>query len=176
MFRNIFARVWALWGLITFSVTFLIAFPFAMVSYFMKGVKRQRYFILVSRVWMRVWLSLVCCPVRISGRAHFKYGHNYIVLFNHNALLDVPISSPFVPGSNKTIAKASFSKVPIFGLYYKLGSVLVDRKNEKSRAKSFDKMQKVLAAGINMCIYPEGTRNRTGQPLKSFYDGAFRLA
>jgi 1-acyl-sn-glycerol-3-phosphate acyltransferase len=25
-------------------------------------------------------------------------------------------------------------------------------------------------------VYPEGTRNRTGQPLKSFYDGAFRLA
>ena len=156
MIKNIFARIWALWGLVTFAITFLIAFPFAMVSYFMKGVRRQRYFILVSRVWMRVWLSLVCCPVRISGRFQFEYGHNYIVLFNHNALLDVPISSPFVPGSNKTIAKASFSKVPIFGLYYKLGSVLVDRKNEKSRAKSFDKMQKVLAAGINMCIYPDG--------------------
>lgn len=27
-----------------------------------------------------------------------------------------------------------------------------------------------------MCIYPEGTRNRTGQPLKKFYDGAFKLA
>jgi 1-acyl-sn-glycerol-3-phosphate acyltransferase len=27
-----------------------------------------------------------------------------------------------------------------------------------------------------MVIYPEGTRNRTGQPLKKFYDGAFRLA
>ena len=27
-----------------------------------------------------------------------------------------------------------------------------------------------------MCIYPEGTRNKTDQPLKSFHDGAFRLA
>ena len=27
-----------------------------------------------------------------------------------------------------------------------------------------------------MCLYPEGTRNRTGQPLKNFYDGAFKLA
>jgi 1-acyl-sn-glycerol-3-phosphate acyltransferase len=25
-------------------------------------------------------------------------------------------------------------------------------------------------------IYPEGTRNRTDEPLKEFYDGAFRLA
>jgi 1-acyl-sn-glycerol-3-phosphate acyltransferase len=27
-----------------------------------------------------------------------------------------------------------------------------------------------------MCIYPEGTRNRTDLPLKEFHDGAFKLA
>ena len=27
-----------------------------------------------------------------------------------------------------------------------------------------------------MCIFPEGTRNRTKEPLKSFYDGAFKLS
>lgn len=27
-----------------------------------------------------------------------------------------------------------------------------------------------------MCIYPEGTRNRSKEPLKPFYDGAFKLA
>lgn len=176
MIKNGFARVWALWGLITFAVTFLLVFPFAMISYIMKGQKRQRYFILVSRVWMRVWLFLIACSVRISGKNHFKKGYNYIVLFNHNALLDVPLSSPFVPGSNKTIAKASFARVPIFGLYYKLGSVLVDRKDDKSRTRSFEIMKEVLSEGINMCIYPEGTRNRSDQPLKSFYDGAFRLS
>jgi 1-acyl-sn-glycerol-3-phosphate acyltransferase len=81
-----------------------------------------------------------------------------------------------VPGANKTIAKASFAKIPLFGLFYKRGSVLVDRKNEKSRSKSFDAMKKVLAAGMHMCIYPEGARNRTAEPIKPFYDGAFRLA
>lgn len=37
-------------------------------------------------------------------------------------------------------------------------------------------MKSVLAAGMHMCIYPEGTRNRTAEPLKQFYDGAFKLA
>jgi len=27
-----------------------------------------------------------------------------------------------------------------------------------------------------MCIYPEGTRNRTDNPLKPFYNGAFKLS
>jgi len=29
---------------------------------------------------------------------------------------------------------------------------------------------------MHMSIYPEGTRNRTNEPLKKFYDGAFKLA
>ena len=125
---------------------------------------------------MRAWLMIIACPLKISGKNNFDSTKNYIVVFNHNALLDVPLSSPFVPGANKTIAKASFSKIPLFGLYYSKGSVLVDRKNEKSRAKSFENMLDVLKENMHMCIYPEGTRNRTEQPLKNFYDGAFKLA
>jgi len=37
-------------------------------------------------------------------------------------------------------------------------------------------MKEVLNMGLHMCIYPEGTRNKTGKPLKEFKDGAFRLA
>jgi 1-acyl-sn-glycerol-3-phosphate acyltransferase len=56
------------------------------------------------------------------------------------------------------------------------GAVLVSRKDEKSRRESFDKMKGELKKDIHICIYPEGTRNRTKEPLKQFYDGAFRLA
>ncbi|HRG44473.1 MAG TPA: 1-acyl-sn-glycerol-3-phosphate acyltransferase, partial [Saprospiraceae bacterium] len=56
---------------------------------------------------------------KIKGRENFAEGENYVVVFNHNALLDAPLSAPFIPGANKTIAKSSFAKVPIFGLFYK---------------------------------------------------------
>ncbi len=174
--KNIFAGFWCIWGLITFITTFLIIFLPSMLSYLMPEVKGQQYFIKISRIWMRVWLFLIGCPVKVTGKENFIEGQNYIVVFNHNALLDVPLSSPFVPGANKTIAKASFAKIPLFGWFYSKGSVLVDRKNEKSRSKSIDAMKAVLASGMHMCIYPEGTRNRTSDPLKKFYDGAFILA
>ena len=90
--------------------------------------------------------------------------------------MDVPLSCPYIPGPNKTIAKSSIAKVPLFGLYYLKGSVLVDRNSDVSRKKSWEKMKRVLANGMHMCIYPEGTRNRSEQPLKSFHNGAFRLA
>ena len=174
--KNIFGRIWALWGMITFLVTFLIIFIPSMLTRLVDEPKGQRYFIAISKLWMNVWLFLVGCSVKVKGKEHFAKGRSYIVVFNHNALLDVPLSAPYVPGANKTIAKTSFAKVPLFGSFYKKGSVLVDRKNERSRSKSFDTMKKVLANGMHMCIYPEGTRNRSDQPIKQFYDGAFRLA
>ncbi|MGC4103895.1 lysophospholipid acyltransferase family protein [Ferruginibacter sp.] len=174
--KNIFARLWALWGIISFIATFLLIFIPSMVSYLIKGIKGQDYFIKVSRFWMNIWLPLVGCPVKVKGKQNFIPGRNYIVVFNHNTLLDVPLSAPYVPGPNKTIAKASFAKVPLFGWFYRKGSILVDRKNEKSRIQSYEAMKQVLAEGMHMSIYPEGTRNRTAEPLKPFYDGAFKLS
>lgn len=175
-FKNIFARIWAVWGIISFVATLLLVLLPAIALYAIKQPKRQRLFIQLSKLWMNVWLRLVLCPVTVKGKDNFKQGETYIVTFNHNTLLDVPISCPYVPGANKTIAKKSFANVPLFGLYYRLGSVLVDRKSDASRRKSIEEMKKTLALGIHMCIYPEGTRNRTGNPLKEFYDGAFKLA
>lgn len=174
---NIFGRIWALWGIITFIITFLVILIPSMMSYLFKDEKKgQDFFIRVSRVWMNVWLRLVACPVKVTGKSYFKKDENYVVVYNHNALLDVPLSAPYVPGPNKTIAKSSFAKVPLFGLFYTRGSVLVDRNSEKSRRKSYDAMMSVLKKGMHMCLYPEGTRNRSNEPLKPFYDGAFKLA
>jgi 1-acyl-sn-glycerol-3-phosphate acyltransferase len=174
--RNIFARIWALWGIISFITTFLIFLIPSYITSFFKDPKGISYFIGIAKIWMRVWLTLVGCPVNVRGTEHFEAGKTYIVTCNHNALLDVPLSSPFIPGANQTIAKKSFVKIPLFGWYYKRGSVIVDRKSDASRRKSFEGMKAALDSGMHMCIYPEGTRNRTGKPLKPFYDGAFKLA
>ena len=175
-FGDILGRIWAFWGLLTFIATFLIIFLPSMVSYLIPGPKGQNFFIVVSKIWMWTWLRLIGCPVKIKGLENFIKGKNYVVTFNHNALLDIPLSAPFIPGGNKTIAKTSFAKVPIFGWFYKRGSILVDRDNNRSRLKSFEDMKMVLRQGLHMCIYPEGTRNRTNQPIKQFFDGAFKLA
>jgi 1-acyl-sn-glycerol-3-phosphate acyltransferase len=174
---EIFGRICALWALILFVVTMLLfLIPFLLFSYFAPDPTKTRRFVRYSRVWMGIFLTGIGCPLRIKGKEKFKKGETYIVLCNHNSLMDVPISTPGIPGANKTIAKTSFAKVPLFGLFYRTGSVLVDRNSEASRRESFSKMKEVLEMGMHMCLYPEGTRNKTNNPLKSFHDGAFRLA
>lgn len=176
LLKDILARILALWAMITFILTFLIIFIPSMIAWLIPDPKGQAYFIWVARMWMHIWLRLVGCPFSIKGKEHFKKGETYIVTCNHNSLLDVPLSSPFIPGPNKTIAKSSFAKVPLFGFFYMKGALLVNRKSEISRRQSFDKMKAILRNHIHMCIYPEGTRNRTNEPLKKFHDGAFKLA
>jgi 1-acyl-sn-glycerol-3-phosphate acyltransferase len=138
--------------------------------------KRTRWFISLSRIWMGVWLPLAGIRLVIKGKEKFKKGENYVVVCNHNSFMDVPVTSPGIPGGNKTIAKIEMAKIPLFGIIYRRGSVLVDRKSEESRLKSYAYMKRVLDMGLHMCIYPEGTRNKTNKPLKEFKDGAFRLA
>src|SRR5688500_14199607 len=111
--REIFGRIWAIWGLLTFVLTFLIIFIPSMLTWLLPEPAGQRIFIFISRLWMAVWLLLVGCPLTVKGRSHFKKGKSYVVTFNHNSLMDVPLSCPFIPGANKTIAKSSFVKVPL---------------------------------------------------------------
>ena len=176
-FKEVFGRIWALWAMLLFTLTMVVfLIPVALFCMTIGEPRRTHRFIRYSRIWMGVFLPGIGCPLFVKGKEHFKKGQPYIVICNHNALMDVPISSPAIPGGNKTIAKAEMAKVPVFGIIYKLGSVLVDRKSDKSRKESYGRMKEVLAMGLHMCIYPEGTRNTTDQPLKPFHDGAFRLA
>lgn len=109
-------------------------------------------------------------------KEHYQKGQNYIVVCNHNSFLDVMVTNPFLPNPSKTIAKKSMASVPLFGWIYRWGSVLVDRNSDESRRKSYLEMKKVLANGMDMLLFPEGTRNKTQQPLGKFQSGAFRLA
>lgn len=174
--KNILGRVLAVWALITFVATFLIIFVPSMLCWLIPEPLGQRIFIFIARIWMTIWIPLTGCWFRIVGKKNFKKGETYIVTFNHNSMMDIPLSSAFTPGANKTIAKSSFTKAPLFGFFYMKGAVLVDRKSEQSRRRSYEKMKEVLKKGIHMGIYPEGTRNRTAEPLKKFHDGAFRLS
>jgi 1-acyl-sn-glycerol-3-phosphate acyltransferase len=174
--KGIFARIFAAWALLIFIITMLPVALFIWAIAFIKEPKRTYIFCYTSKIWMRIFFFMTGCSLKIKGKENFQPGKNYIVICNHNSLMDVPLTTPFIPGANKTIAKVEMAKIPVFGLIYKRGSVLVDRNDKNSRKNSFKKMKEVLDMGIHMCIYPEGTRNKTRMPLKEFHDGAFKLA
>jgi 1-acyl-sn-glycerol-3-phosphate acyltransferase len=173
---NISGRLFLVYALILFVITMLVVFiPIWLIS-LLPEPHRARFLHPVFRGWMGVFMPLVFCPVFRRGKQHFKKGQQYVVIINHNSLVDIPVSSPWIPGPNKTLAKVEMSRIPLFGVIYKCGSILVDRKREESRRESFTRMKETLDMGIHLCLYPEGTRNKTGQPMQQFFDGAFIAA
>ena len=176
LFKNIIARFLAFWALFVFASTMMIFIWFYFICFLLPDPYKTRWHRMVSRLWMGIFLLLSGCTFKVTGKEVFDGLENAIIVCNHNSLIDIPVSTPFLPRANKTIAKKSFVYVPLFGWVYKFASVVVDRKSDKSRVKSYEEMKKVLNNGLDMLIYPEGTRNRTSAPLKSFYDGAFKLA
>ena len=54
---------------------------------------------------------------------------------------------------------------------------MVDRSDPEKRAQSLRNLKDALKQQISIFIFPEGTFSMTeDQPLKSFYNGAFKLA
>ena len=174
--KEILGRIFALWAMLWFVITMLIVFIPILIIGVWRDPKRTKLLCGLFRIWIDFFFFITGLRLKIKGKEFFKKGETYIVVCNHNSLLDVPVSSPYIPGGNKTIAKIEMSRIPLFGIIYKLGSVLVDRKDEESRKVSYIKMKEVLDNGLHMCIYPEGTRNRTNEPLQRFHDGAFKLS
>ena len=59
---------------------------------------------------------------------------------------------------------------------YRQAVILVKRDSPANRARSLGLLKEAIHQNISVVIAPEGTFNMTGNPLKEFYDGAFRIA
>jgi 1-acyl-sn-glycerol-3-phosphate acyltransferase len=174
--KNLPGHVFFVYALLMFVATMLVVIlPIWLISLLPEPACSKALH-KAFRIWMGVYMPLVFCPVFRRGKNNFKKGEQYVVVVNHNSFVDIPVSSPWIPGPNKTLAKVEMSRVPLFGIIYKAGSILVDRKKESSRRESFSKMQETLNMGIHLCLYPEGTRNKTKIPIQPFFDGAFITA
>lgn len=114
--------------------------------------------------------------VKVIRKNNLKKNGVYIFVSNHTSLLDVPFCAIVTPVTFRYLSKEELTKVPLFGYIIRKLYLSVNRKDEVSRARSLEKMKQSLQDGISIYLFPEGTRNKTNEPLKKFYDGAFKLS
>ncbi|WP_242343484.1 lysophospholipid acyltransferase family protein [Anaeromyxobacter terrae] len=112
--------------------------------------------------------------LRIEGR--WPRGRQaYVVVANHQSLLDILMLSK-LPREMKWIAKESLFKVPWVGWMFRIsGDIPVRRGDPESGGEALAKARRYLDRGMNVMIFPEGTRSVSAK-LLPFKSGAFRLA
>jgi 1-acyl-sn-glycerol-3-phosphate acyltransferase len=115
--------------------------------------------------------------VRGDGLENVPGNRPCIFMANHVSNLDPPVLLPLVPGRTAVFVKRGLMKIPFIGIGMRMGGfVPVERRGSREDAReSIDSAAKVLASGVHITSFPEGTRSRTGQ-LLPFKKGPFYLA
>src|SRR6202034_1305384 len=125
---------------------------------------------------VRAGVRLARIRVQIEGRERIP-AQPSIFMANHVSNLDPPIMLPFLPFRTAFFIKRSLLKIPLVGYGMRLaGFIPVDRDGRlESARESVTAASKVLASGVNISTFPEGTRSRNGV-LLPFKKGPFYLA
>lgn len=156
----------------------LLAFPLVMISLSFGKVKGGNVIYQICRTWGVIWYFLIGIRYQTVLQVAAKTKKQYIFVANHISYMDIPqilmIAKPGQP--LRILGKYEMVKVPIFGWIYRAAVILVDRRNAETRSKSVRALKAAIKNGISIFIFPEGTFNESPAPLKSFFDGAFRIA
>lgn len=125
----------------------------------------------------RIGLFAAGIRIRVEGRGRIPQNTACIFLSNHVSNLDPPVLLPLVPGRTSVFLKKSLMKIPVLGYCFKLGSFIpVGRAGSPEQAQqSIAIAAKVLASGLHVTSFVEGTRSRDGRMLP-FKKGPFYLA
>ena len=154
----------------------LLVFPFVMVALLFGKLTGGNLIYKLCMIWAKVWYFFI----GVSHQEIYEYPHDstkqYIFVANHISYMDIPPLVLIAHQPIRILGKYEMVKIPVFGWIYRAAVVLVDRKNAETRSKSVRALKSALKHGISIFIFPEGTFNVDPTPLKSFFDGAFRIA
>jgi 1-acyl-sn-glycerol-3-phosphate acyltransferase len=115
--------------------------------------------------------------LHIEGREHIPTGRACIFMANHVSNLDPPALIASLPGRTSVFLKRPLMKIPILGFAFRLAEFIpVDRDGRvESAQQSVAEACKVLANGLHITSFVEGTRSHDGRMLP-FKKGPFYLA
>lgn len=125
----------------------------------------------------RAALAVVGIRVEVSGRERIPARVACIFMSNHLSNLDPPVLFPRIPGRTSAFLKRSLLRIPVLGYGLKLAEFIpVDRDGRVESAQESSAMaRRILAKGIHITVFVEGTRSPDGR-LLPFKKGPFYLA
>lgn len=129
--------------------------------------------------YSKAQLDALKITVKIENSEKFPTEGKFLVVINHNSIIDPPIvevalkdTEIFGPWISKKELYNSF----FFGLFVRnAGSILLDREKNKMGG-FFGDIKEAVKRGESIFIFPEGTRNKTDKSLTPFKEGSRIIA
>ena len=171
-----FQLLYVIYAMIVFLALMIPVFAWSLLVLPLGRIRSGNLIYYGCMVWADLWTFLVFIHHKNIYLQKLRKGHSYIYVANHISYLDAAILPKTIRHPVRPLGKVEMTRIPIFGLIYKSTIVSVDRSSPANRTQSVQVLKSLLRKGISVLVFAEGTFNKTNQPLKHFYDGAFRVA
>ncbi len=165
----------------TFVILFLIcSIPLFFIEWLIGKWKpdvKSRSSLAIVNWAFRVVAFLSGTKVIIVGEENVPKDKAVLYVGNHRSFYDIILTYPKVPRPTGYVAKKEMLKVPLLSVWMKyLHCLFLDRDNIKEGLKTILQAIEMVKSGISVCIFPEGTRNKTADTFLPFHDGSFKIA
>lgn len=166
----------AFWGFI--AVSSVLLFPVALVLWLVtlpfdrRGVALHRFTCFWASLY--TWFNPLW-PVTVRGRERIDPQTTYVMVANHQSLLDILVLFRLFRHF-KWVSKIENFKVPFIGWNMRLNRYIpLKRGDRASVIEMHARCEQTLRSGSSIMMFPEGTRSKDGH-LQAFKPGAFDLA
>jgi 1-acyl-sn-glycerol-3-phosphate acyltransferase len=164
------------WLFLAFSS--IVLFPVALIVWAVTAPFDRRRVLLhrFTCFWasLYTWLN-PAWRVRVEGREKIRRDAAYVIVANHQSLLDILVLFRLFVHF-KWVSKIENFRVPFIGWNMSLNRYIkLQRGSRESIARMMVACERALTEGNSIMMFPEGTRSRDGR-LQPFKPGAFALA
>lgn len=169
------------WTFLFVVVALIISIPLLLIDliiglFSMKA--RDAFTLTVVRVSFRMVLFLAGVKLHVSGYDNIPKNEPVLYIGNHRSSFDILATYVLFPNMTAFVSKKSIKKVPILSFWMMmLHNLFLDREDIKQGLQTILKAIEYVKGGISICIFPEGTRNRSyEQDMLDFHEGSFKIS
>ena len=158
----------------------LLSLPILGIEWILSKYNRQASDLRQLRMvqWaFRVILFLCGTKVTVIGEENVPKDQPVLYIGNHRSYFDIIITYARCPQLTGYISKKEMENIPLLRMWMRrLHCLFIDRKDVKEALKTILAGIDNVKNGISMCIFPEGTRNKTDELMLPFKEGSFKIA
>lgn len=192
LLSSVFVPCEAWWFIVRIPLLFLAAYVFWLLMYALfafvltsfinkkKPVTRPHH---GFRRLMAETMELIMIVGRIrahgEGLERIDRKKPFLLVANHRSMIDPFLPLTLLKGTEILfVCKPEVLNMPVAGgIAYISGFPFIDRQNNREALKTiFRTVDTIKEEQVSVAIFPEGTRNKTGDPLLPLHAGSFAIA